>query len=185
AVGTEEPMRMEHDVEIEIAVAPAVDALAALPPQAQALPIGRAFRDACLDGLGHMADAALRVDLGHPELQVHLRPAMRVFQREMHRHLEILARNRHRGAAAGAAASTRETFEEIGEIDVVERERASARRSPMALAELLLPVGRRAEFLPGLVGAPKLVVGRALLGILEGLVGLGDLLEFLLALRIL
>src|SRR5205085_1997344 len=41
------------------------------------------------------------------------------------------------------------------------------------------------ELLPFATPAAELVVGRALLGILERLVGLGDLLEFLLALRIL
>src|SRR5262249_9150904 len=74
-------------------------------------------------------------------------------------------------AARAAAAESRE---EIGEVRFVEREGAFA-ETP---SEVLLPVRRRTEVLAAAVRA-ELVVGGALLLILQGLVGFADLLELL------
>src|SRR5204862_7176507 len=53
-----------------------------------------------------------------------------------------------------------------------------------AAAEALVPVVRRAEVLPRAMAA-EAVVGRALVLVLQRLVGLGDLLEALLGVRLL
>ena len=66
---------------------------------------------------------------------------------------------------------TAQTGEEIGKIDVFE--------TAFARTELLLPARRRTEILPRLVAA-ELVVGGALLRVLQRFVRFGDFLEFLL-----
>src|SRR5438874_1403104 len=93
----------------------------------------------------------------------------------MHRDLIVLAGKGSIGARATATTAGK-TLEEIGEIEIVER----------ALpAKLLLPIRRGTKILPGLEAAAELVVRRALFLILERLVCLGDLLEFLFRTRFL
>jgi hypothetical protein len=75
-------------------------------------------------------------------------------------------------------------LEEVGEVEVVEREAARKALRP-AGAELLLPPGRRPEFLPLLETRAELVVRRALLRVLQRLVRFGDFLELLLGARFL
>src|SRR5438477_1301091 len=154
-------MRMQDDVEIEVAVAPAIDPLAALPAQPQPLPVGSALRNA--DGDGFL------------EREIDLGPAMRFVEREVDRRFVVLPRNRTLPPRLPCAAP--EALEEIAEVEVVERERLAV---PLAKMETLAPIGRRAELLPFAKAAAELVVGCALLGILQRLVRLGDLLELLL-----
>jgi hypothetical protein len=125
-----------------------------------------------------VANAAVVRILGHVEVEIDLRAAIRILERQAHRDLVILARNRAIGAArpAASASASRKALEEIREVEVVEGEAAFGALG----AELALPIGRRAEILARLEPAAELVVRGALLGILEGLVRLRDLLEFLL-----
>jgi hypothetical protein len=105
---------------------------------------------------------------------------MGLLQRDAGVDLVVLARDRERartGRAASGAASPAQSGKEVGQIDVVEGE--------LPAAVFLLPVGRRAEVLPRLVGAAQAVVGGALLGVFQGLVGFPDFLEFLLGIGLL
>src|SRR5262249_40428518 len=103
----------------------------------------------------------------------HLGAAVRLLQADVRGDLVVLPWHAH---IAPARASAAERREKIREVEVLERE--------SAVAELLLPAGRRAEILPRTMPA-KLVVRGALLRVLERLVGLGDFLEFLLGVRLL
>src|SRR5436190_16813154 len=72
------------------------------------------------------------------------------------------------GARSRGASPPAKALEEIGKVDILEREPAAT------------PVRRGLEVLSGLESRSQLIVGRLLLGILERLVRLGDLLEALL-----
>src|SRR5512140_2907427 len=56
----EQAMGMKHDVDVQVPVAPAIDALAALPAQAKALAVRGALRDARLDLLRHLPRVSRR-----------------------------------------------------------------------------------------------------------------------------
>src|SRR5690606_11894007 len=156
----EQRVRREADVEVEIAVRPSAEAGAALPGEAQPLAVGRAARNAHADALLAQLQPALGAAEG---------PAA------------------HGGAAArleAARAANAERLEEVGEIDVVERRAAGRPARAEALAEGAEPVLRGTEVLAG-AEAAEIVVGGALLLVAQRLVGLGDLLETLLRVRLL
>src|SRR5438067_794343 len=142
----EEAMGLEHDLQVDVSRRPAVHAGAALAAQPQALAVHRAFRDARAQ--------CLAVDL-----ELALGAARRLFQRDAHRRLVVLARNRHVAAEAAAArpraAEDAHLLEDIREIYVGQLFRA-------ARAEAVEPVGRRPEILAGAEAAAEAVVGRAL-----------------------
>jgi hypothetical protein len=81
-------------------------------------------------------------------------------------------RHAHLPPRAGPETSAAQSREEVGEIEIFER--------VAGVAELAVPAGGRPEILPRPVAA-EMIVGRALLGVLQRLVGFADLLEFLLA----
>jgi len=167
-------MRTQADVEVQIAIAPAIQPLAALARQAQTLAIGRTLRNARPDSAGHAMQPALLIVFGHVQIEIDLRAVEGLIDADRDRDLIVVAGHRHaRPAPARTAAdpTAAQMCEQIGQIDIIGREGRPA--------VLLLPARRRLEFLPGGV-APELVVGGALLGILERLIRLGDFLEFLL-----
>src|SRR4029079_1660197 len=142
--------------------------------------IRRALRNARGDLLPHAAHAAILAVFRNHELEIDLRAAVRILERELHAQLVVLAGNAHARAGTRATA-TAQALEEIGQVEVLERESAAG----PSRVELPLPIRRRAKVLPRLESGAELVVGRALLRILERLVGLGDLLEFILGARLL
>src|SRR5581483_6729902 len=170
AVDTEDRMRRHLDVEIEIAVAPAVDALAALACDAQLGAVGDAFRDAHLEVMRHPAHHTLFVDLGGHEIELDFGPAIGLVERELDAGLEVLPGNGPVRRVPAAARATAQAGKEVGEIDILE---APAKA---ALPEARAPIGRRTELLAFRM-ATELVVRGALLRILEGFVGLLHLLE--------
>src|SRR5258708_7428970 len=137
----------------ELADASAAQCLAALPAQAQSLPVGRGLRDARLDRPGHVPHAALVVVLRHLQAEIDLGAAVGVLERKVDGDLVVFPGNRDVRAVLLAAPSAREAFEQLREVQVVEGELA-ALEAP--LAELLFPIRRRAEFLAGLVGGSEL-----------------------------
>src|SRR6267142_4180682 len=80
AARAEQPVRMQGDVEIQIAVASAVQALAPLARKAQALAVGGAFRNAGLEGSARAMRETLLVVLGHLELEIDLGAAIGVLK---------------------------------------------------------------------------------------------------------
>ena len=162
-------MRLERDLQIEIARRAAVHSRSALAAKPQPLPVDRAFRDARAQALA-------------VELELALGATRRFFQRDAHRRLEVLARDRHAAAeaaaAAGGAAEDAHLLEEVREIDVAHVLLAAG-------AEAVEPVGRRAEILAGTKARAERVVGGALFLVAQRLVGLRDLLELLLGVRLL
>ena len=167
------------DVQVQVAIGPAVAALAALSAQAQPLAIGGALRDTCLEGSLDMAHPAPIVVVGHAQMQVHLGAVVGIVKADLGADIVVAARHRPVGPRLSAVvAASRETRKQVGQVDVVERRLAGT-----AVAEMGAPVRRWPEFLPGLVAA-ELVVSRALFRILEGLVGLGNFLELGFAFRI-
>src|SRR6185436_11644051 len=95
-----------------------------------------------------------------------------IFYADLHGHLEVLPWHAAASTRRAARAARTESREQIREIQIVERELFGT-----VAAVLPRPVGRRAELLT-LRPASQFVVCRALLGILERLVRLGDFLEF-------
>src|SRR3990172_1098150 len=116
---------------------------------------------------------ALRVVFRHGEIQLDRGAAAGFVQSDVRRNLVILSgplETTTRLPRVPPAA--RETGEQIRQVDVVKRE--------LRIPELPAPVRRRLKLLPGLM-PPQLVVGGALFRILEGLIGVGDLLKSFLA----
>ena len=136
-----ERMRVERDLEIEVARRTAVHAGAALAAQAQALAVDRAAWNA--------RGEAARVELHHA-----LGTARRLLQREAHRHLVILARERAARAPPPGAPEQPHRFEQLAEVYAVQVLVAPG-------AETVEPVGRRTEILTRPERA-QAVVGRAL-----------------------
>src|SRR5262249_39777384 len=141
----------------QVAVTPAVQALAAFPGETQPLTLGRAFGDARLEAALHAVREAALVVVGHGEVERDLGAAVRVLQADVRGDLVILSRHAH----APPARPPAERGKQVAEIEVLERE--------FPVAELLAPVRGRAEILPGAV-ASQLVVRGALLRILQRLV---------------
>src|SRR4029079_7769898 len=160
-VRAEQQVRQHRDGEVRVAGRSAVGAGPALAAQAQALAIGGAERDA-------RAQAALA------DLELALHAAREFLQRERHGHLVVLAGNLELAPLEAAA----EGLEQIRQVDAAEvlLGRARARAAPAKADD---PVRRRTELLPGTMAA-EAVVGGALLLVLQRLVRLGDVLEFLL-----
>src|SRR5205814_9950021 len=129
----------------------AVHAGATLARDAQPLAVGDTLGHAGADRFRHAPAYAVGADLRHCELEAELGAARRVLQIDACAHLVVLARHGEVGAAAPAgeaAAGLRpELGEQVGEIDVVQPARTEAR----------FPVGRRTEFLAGLVAAQLVV----------------------------
>ena len=179
SVDAKQRVGAQHDVQVQVVIRPAVAALAALPAQPQALAAGGALGDARFEGALDMMYPALVVVIGHAQVQVHLGAVVGILQADLGSDVVVATRHRPVGPRPAAVlAATREAGEQVGEVDVVERRRAGA-----AVAEVGAPVRRWPEVLPGLVAA-ELVIGGALFRVLEGLVGLRNLLETGLAFRI-
>src|SRR5438309_1546414 len=172
AAHAKEPMRMQRDIEIQVAVASAVQPLASLAGQAQALAVGGALGNARLEGAPHAARETAVVVLGDAQLQVHLGAAVGFFQRDVRRDLVVLPGHWNLAAApSGAVHPARQAGEQISQIDIVERERAPA--------ELLLPSRGRPELLSRTMAA-QLIVGGAFFRIPQSFIGFAELLELLL-----
>src|SRR6185436_6311376 len=163
-----ERVGLEVDLQVEVARGAAIRARAALAAQPQPLAVGRAGRNARGEAAALELDRALGAKEGF-------------VQGEAHGDFEILAGERHGGAApraaataeAGGAAEGAERFEQVAKVDPAEILAAAA-------AEALEPVGRRTEVLPGPEAAAQAVVRGALLLVAQRFVGLRDLLELLL-----
>ncbi len=67
-LGAVQRMGLHLDVEIKVAVAPAVDALAALAGHPQLLAVGHALRHPDADLARNAAQEAVRVGLGHRDV---------------------------------------------------------------------------------------------------------------------
>ena len=102
---TEQRMRLEHDVEIQIAIAAAIESLATLAGDAQPLAIGRALGNARFERALRAMDDAAVVVVGHDQIELHLRAVIGLFERDMRRDLVILAGERHVAPCAAAAES--------------------------------------------------------------------------------
>ena len=80
AARAKQAMRMQGDVEVQIAVAPAIQAFASLAGEAQALAVGCALGNARLEGAPHAMGKTLLVVLGYLELEIDLGAAIGVLQ---------------------------------------------------------------------------------------------------------
>src|SRR5438552_10262038 len=177
AAHAKEPMRMQCDIEIQVAVASAVQPLASLAGQAQALAVGGALGNARFEGPPHAARETALVVLGDAQLQVHLGAAVGLFQRDVRRDLVVLPGHWNLAAApSGAVHPARQAGEQIPQVDIVERERA--------LAELPLPPRGRPELLSGTMAA-QLIVGGAFFRVPQGFIGFAELLELRLGVALL
>src|SRR4029077_14520523 len=108
---TEERMRRERDLQVEVPSRSAVHARSSLAAQPQALPVGCALRDA-------------RAQRAAFELELALGAARGFLQADAHARLVVLAGNRHVAAEAAApaagAAEDAHLLEEIRQIDVAQ-----------------------------------------------------------------
>src|SRR4051812_27373364 len=113
-------MWMQRNVEEEIAIRTAIDALAALPCQAQALAVGRPLRNSRLELTLDPPHAALFVVFRNRQAQIDNGAAVGILERDVGGDFVILSGNRHVGALAAAAAAAGESGKKVGEVDVVE-----------------------------------------------------------------
>jgi hypothetical protein len=112
------------------------------------------------------------VVLRHAQVELDLGAMERLVERHAHGGFIVAAGHGRLGVGAAAEPlAAPESGKQVGQVDIVERR--------LAAREVLLPVGWRPEFLSLRVAA-QLVVGRALLGILQRFVGFGHRLELLL-----
>src|SRR5688500_19072083 len=118
-------MRLERQVEIEIAVLPATPSLAALARQAQPLAVHRARRDARLHRVRDAAQHTVLVVFGNGEIELERRAAIGVLDADRRGDLEVLSR--HARAPAAARASPKAS-EQIAEVEILEVERSEERR---------------------------------------------------------
>src|SRR5439155_15294236 len=131
----EERMRLEHNVEVEVAVAATVEALAALARNTQTLPVRRTLRDPRLERARHAVRDALLVVFGHAQVELHFGTPIRLVERDVRRDFVVLAAHRPGLPALPRARPAAEALEQVRQIDIVERE--------VRVAEMLLPIGRR------------------------------------------
>ena len=130
-------------------------------------------------------DPAFGVDLGHPQRDAARSTVVGVFQVDLDPGMPVFAVGMERlGAAplggAGAEPAPEQCLEKIAVLGRL----ALAEPAARAL-ETGVPVGWRAEVLPGLPVGSQLVVGGAFLGVLEHLVGFAHFLETRLGRRLL
>src|SRR6195256_3560333 len=85
AARAKEPVRMQCDIEIQVAVASAVQPLASLARQAQALAVRGALGDARLEGAPHAVREAALVVLGDCQLEIHFGAAVGFLERDVRR----------------------------------------------------------------------------------------------------
>src|SRR5712691_1429715 len=163
----EQRVRAQHDVQVQVARRTAIGPRPALAGEPQLFAVGDAARDA-------------RANAASVELELALGAVRGFLQAEVDIDRVVLAAERHVPRAAKAAAAAgecAERLEQVGQVDAAEILAGVA-------AEALVPVGRRAEILPGPVRA-EAVEGGALFLVLERFVGLGYFLELLLGVRLL
>ena len=123
-------------------------------------------------------DAPVFRQLGHAQRDASCRPAVAVLQIDRHLGVVVLAAHAKGPSPTGGARIGRVTAEQfLEEGAVVRRARVGIRIAAAAELEAGVPVRRRAKVLPGLPVWAELIVGGALLRVLEHLVGLADLLE--------
>src|SRR4029453_2073579 len=164
-------MRAQNDVEVQIAVTPSVQSLAAFSRHAQPLTVGRAFRNARLEYPRDPSHQSLLVELRHAQVNVELGTVGGLVEGDRCRYFIILAGNRNGGAALRTLTTSGKPREKVRKIHFV--------HGKLRTAKLLCPIRRRTEVLAGLVGA-ELIVGSTLLRVLQCFVGLADFLETLL-----
>src|SRR5207237_10539419 len=166
AIGAEDGMRRDLDVEVEVAVAPTVNALATLARHAQLGAVGHALRDAHLEMMRDAPQESVLVHLGRGEVEIDLGAVVSLLERDADTGLEVLAGHRDRALiATRATAAAAQPGKEVGQVDVVE----SAALPESAGAEPGAPVGRRPKLLAFRMTA-ELVIRGALLRVLERLV---------------
>ncbi len=116
-----------------------------------------------------------------------------LFERQRQARLHVLAalggarleRPATRPASRTGRAATEDCLEELAEALAAAELAAAIAEVGVPVALATLPAGRRTEFSAVAAEAPQLVVLRALVGILQHFVGLADLLEVRLGIRLL
>ena len=114
--GAEQRVRRQRDVEIEVAMAPAIETRAALARNAQALACGHALWHLHAQGVRHAVRHTVLVMLDGDEIEFDFGAARCLFECDARIDFVVLAR--HRKAAAGAPP--RQAGEQIGEIGFIE-----------------------------------------------------------------
>ena len=182
ALDREQPMRLELDLHVEVAIGGAAEAGTALALQADLLPLGDPLRNLDVERPGLGQDVALLVEAVGLQRERAAGAMVGFLQRDLDPIEDVLARNGEPGAAVprptiGPAGGTlaEHRLEEVAEACRIGLGVAAA-----AEAGLRLPARRRLEFLARRSAvAPQLVVLLALGRVFENLVGLTELLELL------
>ena len=154
-----------------------VEPLATLGRQTQALAIDGARRNSRLDVVRHATQPSRGIVFRHGQLEIERRAAKGIFDADFHGHFEILA---------GHGRRARQKLPPPRAPKRVNRSaKSTSSKENCSLPPLLArPFRRRAEFL-ALRSRAECVVGGAFFRVLESPVGLGNLLEALLGLRLL
>jgi hypothetical protein len=113
-------MRLDPDIEIEVAVASTRRALAALAGNAQLRSVGDAFRDADLDAMRHAARNAVLVVLELGEVELDLVAVERLVEGELDDGFVVASGCRSPAAARAGPAAARQAGEQIGQVQIVE-----------------------------------------------------------------
>src|SRR5678815_2264635 len=86
-------VRPQPNVDVQVACGSTAVTRAALAGHAQALPVGRAFRDAHFDHLLRAPQLTVLADFSRGDRNLDLGPARHLFDAQMRGHLEILSRH--------------------------------------------------------------------------------------------
>src|SRR2546426_10139213 len=160
-------MRAQRDVQVKVPRGAAIRPRPPLAAEPQLFAVGDAARDTHADATSVELELALGAVRGFLQADVDVDRV-------------VLAAEGHVARAAKAAAAAGECAERLEQVRQVDAAEVLAG----VAAEALVPVGRRAEILPGPVRA-EAVEGGALLLVPERLVRLGHFLELLLGVRLL
>ena len=192
-------MRPDVNFEVKIARASATRCLLALTRKADQLSLGHARRNCHADRVRLQIQRAIRLQIRTLQLKSSRSAVVGLLQIYVNPRVMIAggaagsaATERTAAGAAAKAAAAKQRREEVTEafsLFKFLRLRSAALRPAAALArsafelETTAPVRRWPECLTGFPLAAELIVGGTLLGILQDLVGLLDLLELLFRIR--
>src|SRR5665213_2640063 len=135
AAGPVQRMRSQADIEIEIPIAPAVDAVTPFAGHAQSLSVRGTLGNARLKSMRGTPQSPALVVLRHVQIQVDLSAVISVLDADGDRGFEVLTRHRHAGA--GACSTCAQMREQISQIHLFAGEWRVAWRPPLPL---LLPI---------------------------------------------
>ena len=177
-------MRLECDFQKQVAGRPAVEAGTALSRQADALAAGHTARDLDLQIAQPAGKAAVRIVFGDAQLQSKGGTVECVLEADLDPGVMILSTTGDTPATGEAGTAMIRTLSEQALEEIRKAATSGIGRTATGKLEPGIPTRWRPEILAGAPVLAQLVVGRALFRVPEHLVGLTELLEAALGIRL-